>query len=214
MSKQHLIYTIEKLTKVFSDDQEALKACQYLTNKISDQFEDDDPKTDQVFKIPKELKNYKGFVIYTDGACRGNPGPGSWAYFIQNSSEEIISQAAMAFNKTTNNQMELEAVIQSLDYLKDYINSSNKYSLGTEIHLYSDSKYVVEGFNSWINGWKNRGWKKSDKKEPENLAQWKQLDIHKSHFKNIYLHWVRGHSGHPQNEYCDLMANVALDKME
>ena len=79
------------------------------------------------------------------------------------------------------------------------------------VYLYSDSKYVVDGMKSWVKGWKARGWKKADKKAPENVELWKELDTVAAGFWQIEYHWVKGHSGHPQNERCDQIANMALD---
>lgn len=150
-------------------------------------------------------KNELSFALYTDGACRGNPGPGSYAFLVQNNRHEMIFENADYSEHTTNNKMEMSAVIQGLVYLADQITPMHT------IYIFTDSKYVVDGMKSWIHGWKKRGWKKADKKAPENLELWKQLD-ELSGICNIEFHWVKGHSGHPQNEYVDGLANKVLDE--
>ena len=100
--------------------------------------------------------------------------------------------------------MELSGVIQGLKF------AATEYGVGTKIFVYTDSKYVVDGIKSWVAGWKKRGWKKADKKEPENLDFWKELD--QLNLKmDLEFHWVKGHAGHPQNERVDELANLAMD---
>ena len=145
------------------------------------------------------------YVLYTDGACRGNPGPGSWAYIIQNNESSIVEENADFDEYTTNNKMELGAVINGLESLASMVTPMHT------ILVYTDSKYVVDGMKSWVAGWKKRGWKKADNKAPENVELWKKLDELRS-IANIDFHWVKGHSGHAQNEYVDGLANKVLDE--
>ncbi|PJB52460.1 MAG: ribonuclease HI, partial [Bdellovibrio sp. CG_4_9_14_3_um_filter_39_7] len=81
-----------------------------------------------------------------------------------------------------------------------------------EVHVYTDSRYIVDGMNQWLQGWKQRGWRKADNKVPENLEYWKRLDEITSFYWSVGFHWVRGHSGHPQNEHCDRLCNQAIDE--
>ena len=139
--------------------------------------------------------------IYTDGACRGNPGPGGWgALLIYGDREKKIK----GFSKnTTNNIMELTAVIESLKNL-------NK---PCELIITTDSKYVKNGITEWIHNWKKNGWRTAAKKEVKNKELWIELDsliqIH-----SITWDWVKGHSGHPENERADLLANVAIEELK
>jgi len=143
-------------------------------------------------------------AIYSDGACRGNPGPGSWAFVAQNKSGEVLQKASGVSELTTNNRMELQGAIEGLAYLDTISEIYNK------VIFYTDSRYVVDGISSWVKGWKARGWKKADKKTPENVEQWKLLD-ELAQKRDVKFVWVKGHSGHPQNELCDQLANEALD---
>lgn len=147
-----------------------------------------------------------GIGAFSDGACRGNPGPGSWAYMIQDDKGEILQEYSECFELTTNNKMELSGAIASLEYL--LLTGKEKH----KIVLFTDSTYVVKGITEWVKGWKERGWKKSDKKAPENLELWKRLDELSLLFADLNFSWVKGHSGHPQNERCDEMANIILDE--
>lgn len=160
----------------------------------------------EYFELPLEVSSSpKAFALYTDGACRGNPGPGSYAYMIQRFDGEIVGEGALAEKLTTNNKMELKAIIEGLRYLSSHVEITNT------IFVYTDSKYVVNGMRSWIHSWKRRGWKKANNKSPENMELWKALD-EASGICDVSFHWVKGHSGHPQNEYVDGLANIALDK--
>lgn len=133
-------------------------------------------------------------TIYTDGACSGNPGPGGWGAILsyKGAEKELSGGAA----QTTNNRMELTAVIQGLAALNE----------SCEVTLYSDSKYVIDGIQKgWARSWKRNGWRKADKKPALNADLWDRLltllDIH-----TVRLVWVRGHQGHPENERCDQLA--------
>lgn len=138
--------------------------------------------------------------IFTDGACRGNPGPGGWGAILRyNEHEKHINGYEVL---TTNNRMELTAVIKALETLKK----------PCAIDLTTDSKYVREGITSWMLQWKKNGWKTSQKKPVKNVDLWQQLDtIAKKH--DVTWHWVKGHSNHPENELADQLANRALDEM-
>ena len=131
--------------------------------------------------------------LYTDGACSGNPGPGGWACLLKyNEAQKEISGGA---KETTNNQMELTAVIEGLSLLKK----------PCEVELFTDSKYVLEGATKWLEGWIQKGWKKADKKPVLNRELWEKLiPLFQKH--TITWHWVKGHAGHPENERVDTMA--------
>ena len=137
--------------------------------------------------------------IYTDGACRGNPGPGGWGALLIHGDhkKEIYGYE----ENSTNNKMELMAVIQALELLKS----------PCDIVLTSDSKYVLKGINEWIEGWKVKGWKTAAKKDVKNKELWIRLDNARKHHQ-IEWKWVKGHSGHPENERVDALANKAIDE--
>lgn len=158
------------------------------------------------FPLPKEVKQRKAMALFSDGACRGNPGPGAWGVLGQTPDEKIAFEKSQMEFETTNNQMELMGAIEGLEEL---IKLGQE---GEEVFLYSDSKYVVNGITQWVWGWKKRGWKKSDKKTPENLSLWQKLDELRLRFPKIHFRWIKGHAGHPQNEYVDQLANNALDR--
>ena len=138
--------------------------------------------------------------IYTDGACRGNPGPGGWGALLKFESRE--KQLYGGESLTTNNRMELRAVIEALSALKRPCNVS----------VTSDSTYVLKGINEWLPNWKKRGWLTSGKKPVKNEDLWKSLDSLKS-VHNIEWHWVKGHSGHLENELVDQLANKGIDEL-
>lgn len=157
------------------------------------------------FLPPKELNaSANALALFSDGGCRGNPGPGAYAYMLQNSKGEVLAEFSEVAAFTTNNKMELSGVIQGLKF------AAAEYGIGTRIFVYTDSKYVVDGIKSWVAGWKRRGWKKADKKAPENLDFWKELDELNTKM-DLEFHWVKGHAGHPQNERVDELANLAMD---
>ena len=135
----------------------------------------------------------KKVVLYTDGACSGNPGPGGWACVLVYKDTEKELSGGMA--ETTNNRMELMAVIEGLKALKE----------SCAIDLYTDSKYVMEGATKWLQGWQEKGWKKADKKPVLNMELWQNLsDLLAQH--EITWHWVKGHAGNPYNERVDALA--------
>ena len=142
----------------------------------------------------------KKINIYTDGACKGNPGPGGWGALIVLEDEQI--ELSGGKKETTNNQMELMAVIKSLEHFDNKIDAT----------IYTDSKYVMDGITNYIKRWKINGWKTASKKPVKNSELWKSLDSLNS-FHNIQWNWVKGHSGHPGNEKADALANLGIDKI-
>ena len=138
--------------------------------------------------------------MFTDGACRGNPGPGGWAALMRvGGHEKMISGAEL---QTTNNRMELCAAIEGLKALKR----------PSAVSLTTDSQYVRQGITQWINGWKRNGWKTSQKKPVKNQDLWQVLDTLISQHQ-VEWFWVKGHSGHEENEMVDAAANAAIDRM-
>ena len=137
-------------------------------------------------------------VIYTDGACRGNPGPGGWGVVLRyrDRCKTLKGYAA----ETTNNRMELIAVIEGLRAL----------TRGCEVELNTDSKYVMQGINEWISNWKRNGWKTAAKKPVKNADLWRQLDLERERH-HIDWKWVKGHAGIEGNEMADQLANAAID---
>jgi ribonuclease HI len=138
--------------------------------------------------------------IYTDGACRGNPGPGGWAAVL--TAGERQKEISGTHSHTTNNRMELQAVISALQALRR----------PAQVRLYTDSQYVRRGLLEWLPSWKARGWKTADKKEVKNQDLWETLESEAAKHR-IEWHWVKGHSGVPGNERCDVLANEAIDAM-
>jgi ribonuclease HI len=138
--------------------------------------------------------------IYTDGACRGNPGPGGWAALLVAGSERREVMGAEA--ATTNNRMELSAAIGGLKALKRRC----------AVKLYTDSKYVLQGATEWMPNWKTRGWRTAAREPVKNQDLWQELDLAVA-AQDIEWIWVKGHSGHEGNEYVDQLANIAIDRM-
>ena len=139
-------------------------------------------------------------VIYTDGACRGNPGPGGWGVLLIAGERQKTKKGSES--ETTNNRMELMAAIQGLKSLKE----------PCKVDLYTDSQYVKKGITEWVHDWKKRGWRKADKKPVKNDDLWQALDEAASKH-DVRWHWVKGHSGHPENDKVDQLANEAIDEM-
>ena len=139
--------------------------------------------------------------IFTDGACRGNPGPGGWGALLRYQGKEKSLYGSEVH--TTNNRMELMAVIMALESLKR----------PCAVQVTTDSQYVHHGISQWISGWKRRGWKTVDKKPVKNVDLWQRLDSAVAAHK-VTWHWVRGHTGHPENEIADRLANRAIDEMK
>ena len=137
--------------------------------------------------------------IYTDGACRGNPGKGGWGAVLKYGETEKHISGFEA--QATNNQMELRAAIEALSVLKR----------SCEVILTTDSQYVKKGITEWLGNWKLKGWKTADRKPVKNIELWRQLDELASKHE-VKWHWVKGHAGHPENELADQLANSAIDK--
>ncbi len=135
--------------------------------------------------------------MYTDGACKGNPGPGGWGVLLRSGANE--RELCGGEPATTNNRMELTAVIEGLAALK----------AKAKVNVYTDSQYVQKGISEWIHSWKRRGWKTADKTPLTNEDLWKRLDeLAREH--NVEWHWVRGHDGHVENERADALANKGI----
>lgn len=139
--------------------------------------------------------------MYADGACRGNPGPGGWGVLLRSGGRERSFHGGEA--ATTNNRMELTAVIRGLEALKR----------SCRVQLYTDSQYVQKGITQWIHDWKRRGWRTADKKPVKNVDLWQQLDALAGRH-TVTWHWVRGHAGHDGNERADALANQGVDEVE
>jgi ribonuclease HI len=137
-------------------------------------------------------------TIYTDGACKGNPGPGGWGVVLQSGGKEKHMHGGEA--QTTNNRMEMTAVIKALEALK----------MPCHVSLYTDSKYVIQGITEWMEAWKARGWKTASKDPVKNVDLWQKIDTLINEHQ-IDWHWVKGHAGHPGNELADALANKGVE---
>jgi ribonuclease HI len=138
--------------------------------------------------------------IFTDGACSGNPGPGGWGAVLRYKGTE--KELWGGESDTTNNRMELMAAIEALEALKR----------PSRVWLFTDSQYLRDGITRWIHGWKKNGWKTSDRKPVKNIELWKRLENAIGHHE-VEWHWVRGHSGHPENERADALARKAIAEL-
>lgn len=142
----------------------------------------------------------KAVEIYTDGACSGNPGPGGWAAILRfGATEKELSGAEPA---TTNNRMELMAAIVALETL----------TRPCRVRLHTDSRYVKDGIETWIKGWKRNGWRTADRKPVKNIDLWQRFDSALARHE-VRFEWVRGHSGHPENERADALARAAIREL-
>jgi len=139
--------------------------------------------------------------MYADGACRGNPGPGGWGVLLRAGGRERTLHGGAPL--TTNNRMELTAVIRGLEALKH----------SCRVQLYTDSQYVQKGITQWIRDWKRRGWRTADKKPVKNIDLWQALDAVASRHA-VSWHWVKGHAGHDGNERADALANRGIDELQ
>jgi len=138
--------------------------------------------------------------LFTDGACRGNPGPGGWGVLLRYGDVEKSLYGGQ--RQTTNNQMELMAVIKGLEAL----------TTSCQVRVTSDSKYVLQGITEWMPNWKRRGWKTASKKPVQNKELWQELDaLVEQH--EVHWDWVKGHSGHRENEIADQLANKGIDEL-
>jgi ribonuclease HI len=144
--------------------------------------------------------NESEIEIFTDGACKGNPGPGGWGALLRfkNAEKELCGGEAL----TTNNRMELMAVIRALEAL----------TRPSRVRVFTDSQYVQKGISEWVRKWKRNGWKTADKKAVKNDDLWKELDELAARHE-IKWHWVRGHAGHAENERADALANKGIEDM-
>ena len=142
----------------------------------------------------------KSVVIYTDGACRGNPGPGGWGVLLKYGQHKRELWGGEP--ETTNNRMELMAAIEGLASLKE----------ACQVQLYTDSTYVLKGITEWMSNWKAKGWKTAAKKPVKNVDLWKRLDDEIQRH-DINWQWVKGHSGDPGNEAADMLANRGIDEL-
>ncbi|MDX0701995.1 ribonuclease HI [Sinorhizobium medicae] len=147
------------------------------------------------------------YVIHTDGACRGNPGPGGWGAILQlEVADQVVKQRELSgatTEVTTNNRMELLAALEALKLLREKT---------IPVTVRSDSRYLVDGISRWMPGWKGNGWRTSDKKPVANQDLWQELDQQCDMLGPISWEWVRGHSGNALNERCDRLADLAIDK--
>lgn len=143
------------------------------------------------------------YRLFTDGACLGNPGPGGWAYILRDVEADTEAEDAGGEDKTTNNRMELTAVIEGLEALAG----------PARLTLIGDSEYVLKGLTEWMPGWKKRNWRKADKKPVLNVDLWQRLDeLIAPH--ELTVEWVRGHTGHTENERCDQLATTQAEMIK
>jgi ribonuclease HI len=150
----------------------------------------------------KIIRPMDGFELFTDGACSGNPGPGGWAFILRGPGLDGDVESSGGESGTTNNRMELTAIIRGLDRVPD----------GARVRVTSDSEYCTRGLSEWLDGWKRRGWRKSDRSPVMNRDLWEQLDAHRARVKLTAV-WIRGHNEHPENERCDRLAVAAFDRL-
>jgi ribonuclease HI len=144
-------------------------------------------------------------LVYTDGGCSGNPGPGGWAYVLVVETfqgSKVVAEKFGAEKETTNNRMELMAVIAALEALK-------RMKQGRKAQVFTDSQYVQKGMTEWIQGWKRNGWRTSDKGLVKNQDLWQRLDALASDFSVTWT-WVKGHAGNKYNERCDALTQKAI----
>jgi ribonuclease HI len=147
--------------------------------------------------------------IYTDGGCSGNPGPGGWAYIILQDTfqgPQVLKEKSGAEQDTTNNRMEMSAVISALEAL---VKLTRKGDIGRKLTVYTDSQYVQKGMTEWLAAWKKNGWRTSEKKPVKNQDLWQRLDSLSADF-SINWKWVKGHAGNKYNERCDKMTGEAI----
>lgn len=180
------------------------KAIKFLNDLEADNLASpkSDLKTENFVSTDKDLTNYQEFKLYTDGACLGNPGPGGYAAFILNNNLEELTSVSGSTKESTNNRMELKAVIEALKVIPQK----------TKVEIYSDSSYVLNGLSKWIKAWKKNGWKTASKKEVANQDLWKKLDELSTNFDLVYKK-VKGHSGDQYNEKADKLAKKEAEKI-
>ena len=202
--KKKALTSLSTLEKIFSQEEAMGLELDRMKAAVQQAEIMKTPEVSSDFEIPKLGKSF-AFYAFSDGACRGNPGPGAWGSVVQDEQGLVIYEGSGVEVNTTNNRMELQGAIEALKFIQ------REFGTQGPVALVSDSKYVVDGLKSWMAGWKKRGWKKADKKTPENVEYCKEIDLVANSFEEISYFWVKGHSGHPQNEKCDELANEALD---
>ncbi len=148
------------------------------------------------------------YTLYTDGGCHGNPGPGGWAYLIEYDSKTIENNGGET--QTTNNRMELTAVIRGLERIRE---TGDRNTGTVTVRVYTDSQYVKNGITKWIHTWLKNGWKTSARKPVQNRDLWMRLHELTQEFKTEWK-WLRGHAGHEGNERCDELVQQAIAQFE
>ena len=141
-------------------------------------------------------------LLFSDGACSGNPGPGGWAFILRHPDSGKEIERSGANPRTTNNRMELTAVIEGLSHL----------SAPSRVDVYADSQYVLKGLDEWLDNWIKKGWKNAAKKPVKNRDLWEKLDEFRT-VHDLDYHWVRAHDEHPENERCDALAVEARERL-
>lgn len=156
-----------------------------------------------------DIDLHQKIEIWTDGACKKNPGPGGWGVVIKRQGVKgpVVKELSGYAAATTNNKMELQAAIEALKHLSESREMCT--GKGCEIHLTTDSTYVKDGITKWVISWRKNGWKTKDRKPVKNSDQWKKLDTLNTKYR-VEWHWVKGHSGHPENERADTLATGAI----
>lgn len=214
MKKKHLrsLNSIQKWLQTNFPESQALKDAFSTIELAIESVEESALASDGPLPAPAEIYGEPAtLALYSDGGCRGNPGPGAFAYVIQENNGAIFAEGVEFESLTTNNKMELSGPLHGLKELMSLLPQKGRDPRLTKIKVMTDSKYVVEGMKSWVEGWKARGWKKADNKAPENLELWQDLDLMRHQFMQVEWMWIKGHAGHPQNEYCDRKANEVMD---
>ena len=149
--------------------------------------------------MSKSASSAEVVQIYADGACKGNPGPGGWGAILRAAGKE--QELYGGEPQTTNNRMELTAVIRALEALQH----------PATVEVYTDSQYVQKGISEWLHAWKRRGWRTADKQPVKNIDLWHRLDRAAAPHR-VTWHWIKGHAGHPENERADALANRGVEK--
>ncbi len=215
MKKKHLqaLNSVENWLKKENSMTSELKTAFDTIRKGLECVPEKSKESTEVLPTPKEISGEPNtLALYSDGGCRGNPGPGAFAYVVQEESGQIVVEGVEFDGHTTNNKMELSGPLRGLEDLRGNLAKLGKEPLLMKVKVVTDSKYVVDGMKTWVKGWKARDWKKADNKAPENLELWQALDKVRENFLEVDWVWVKGHEGHPQNEYCDKKANQVMDE--